>query len=424
MNKRPVVTSFLVLTAGIAIAAAPRLLPAAGAGPMEAEPEINPVEESVVALTEHSELDERDAVAVAPEEPAVAEVVEPVRADPPARAKTKSRDVDLVIALDTSGSMEGLLDSARARLWDIVNAVGDKDPNARVRVGLVTFGSPNVAGPHEGFVKIRSDLTSDLDTLYGQVMALQTDGGEEFVGWTLHTSISQLSWSSSPGASKIIFIAGNESADQARGSHDFRTVAAQAKEQGILINAMFAGNSDQGQRERWAEVAEVGGGVYSAIDQQAGTFQVATPHDEKLQELNAALNETYVGYGRRGGEGKANQMRQDGNAQRMGAASISSRVSAKSKSAYDNAAWDLVDGVEQGALDLSAAPATALPEPLRNLDAEERQQFVEELADKREQLKKEIDEVSKKRKRFMKDSKPADADGLDDAILEAIDEQL
>ncbi len=421
-TTRPAVTTFLCLTAAIAIAAAPRLLPAAGAGPVAppdaAIPELDATSEAGPSFG-ISELDERDAVAATP---AIAEVTEPVRTTPPARTR-RSRDVDLVIALDTSGSMEGLLDSARARLWDVVSAVAEKEPDARVRVALVTFGSPGAAGPHRGYVAVRSDLTTDLDALYGQIMALTTDGGEEYVGWTLRTALDELSWSTAPGAAHIVFIAGNESADQARDQVDFRTVAAQARERGILINAMFAGQRDQGVRERWAEVAEVGGGVYTAIDQQAGTYQVATPYDDKLQQLNAALNETYLGYGARGRAGKANQARQDANAARMGSASIGSRIAAKGTAAYDASSWDLVDGVEAGTIALEAAPAEDLPEPLRALEGEQRQQYVEELKERRERIRREIEEVAKKRKRHLEKAAPDD-EGLDKAMLEAIDEQL
>lgn len=425
METRPVVTSVLALTALLAIAAAPRLLPVAFASNTPEPPVVEVTTEAPDTSTswvDSSELDGRDAVAEAP----AADLVEaPPKVAPKADPAPISRDIDLVIALDTSGSMEGLLDSTRARLWDIVNAAAEKDPNARIRVGLVTFGSPGVAGPEQGFVKVRSDLTTDLDSLYGKVMALQTDGGEEFVGWTLDTAVNQLSWSTRKGAAKIVFIAGNESADQAREQHDFRTVTANARERGIVVNALFAGNADQGVRERWADVAKHGGGFYTAIDQQAGTHDIATPQDQKLVELNAKLNGTYVGYGARGEEGKANQVAQDANAMRMGGSSAAARVGVKSRAAYDNSSWDLVDGVQNGRVDLAAAPATALPEPMRDLDAEGRQAYVEKLAEEREQIQEEIDSLNEERTRYLRKAKPKKADaGLDDAMLEAMDAQL
>src|SRR5688572_718979 len=124
-----------------------------------------------------------------------------------------TRPVDLVICLDTSGSMEDLLDSARARVWDIVNELSRMTPQPELRVGLVTFGSPGVASAEEGFVVLQSDLTSDLDALYGKLMALKTDGGDEMVGWALQAAVEEMSWSPDAKGLRLIFIAGNETAD-------------------------------------------------------------------------------------------------------------------------------------------------------------------------------------------------------------------
>ena len=52
-----------------------------------------------------------------------------------------AKTVDLVIALDVSGSMDGLIDSARQRLWDVVNELGRAQPQPQLRVALVTYGA-------------------------------------------------------------------------------------------------------------------------------------------------------------------------------------------------------------------------------------------------------------------------------------------
>ncbi|HEX8954615.1 MAG TPA: hypothetical protein VF945_22325, partial [Polyangia bacterium] len=52
-----------------------------------------------------------------------------------------AKKVDLVIALDTSSSMDGLIDSARAKLWDVVNLLAHAKPTPLVRVGLLSYGN-------------------------------------------------------------------------------------------------------------------------------------------------------------------------------------------------------------------------------------------------------------------------------------------
>ncbi len=392
MNPRTKLTFVLSLTAGLAILIAPRLFPLVPA-----------------VATAHAEEAHVDPLPTP---------------DPIVVATAPKRDVDIVLCLDTSGSMEGLLDSARSRLWDIVNRVSEKEPNARLRVALITFGSPGVANEGTGFVAVRTDLTDDLDALYGQIMSLSTAGGEEYVGWTLHTALNQVSWSTQDQAARIMFVAGNESADQASHQHNFRNLAAQARSRGIVVNSLYAGNRDQGIREHWAAVAEAGGGVYSAIDQQAGTVQVATPQDQRLLDLNAELNGTYVGYGAKGASGKANQMAQDGNARSMGSGSASTRVMVKSKTVYDNSGWDLLDGLSNGSVNLGTLTDAEAPEMLRGKSIEEKQEAVASMKRKRAAVKKRIADVSKERDEWL-DAQPAAADeGLDEAMLEAIDEQL
>ncbi len=53
----------------------------------------------------------------------------------------ETRPVDVVVMLDTSGSMEDLLDATRARVWDVVNELGRMKPTPELRVGLVSFGT-------------------------------------------------------------------------------------------------------------------------------------------------------------------------------------------------------------------------------------------------------------------------------------------
>ena len=100
-------------------------------------------------------------------------------------------------------------------------------------MGLLTYGSPHVSSGHRGWVVLQSDLTTDLDGVYAKLMALSTNGGEEFVGWVLNDAISNMNWSSDPRAVKTIFVAGNESADQAMERFNFRYVAETARARGI-----------------------------------------------------------------------------------------------------------------------------------------------------------------------------------------------
>ncbi len=75
-----------------------------------------------------------------------------------------------------------------------------------------------------------------------------------------------MSWSDDWNGLRIIFIAGNESADQGVDDYDFRVSARAARDKDIIINALYAGNREQGIVEKWHEIAQHGGGTFSVID--------------------------------------------------------------------------------------------------------------------------------------------------------------
>lgn len=360
---------------------------------------------------------------VSPDAPARADAAHALAAPPnPPVILDASRPVDLVIALDTSESMENLIDSARARMWDIVNELARMTPQPELRVGLVTFGSPDVAGADDGFVAVRSDLTSDLDAFHGQLMSLRTRGGDELVGRALEAAVERMDWSPDPKALRLIFIAGNESADQGVERTDFRAVAEVARRRDIVINALHAGPRSVAIADKWPEIARAGGGNFSAIDAAASLEQVPTPHDAELLALNARLNDTYLPFGEGGAAGLANQRVQDNNATRLGVASCSSRVVAKGSALYDNSSWDLVDAALGDGFQWAGLRDEDLPETLRPLSGEERQAFVDGLRKQRQEIQERIQAVSEQREAFLRGlrGRPDGEPGLDDALREAL----
>lgn len=342
----------------------------------------------------------------------------------PTPSAPETRPVDVVVMLDTSGSMENLLDATRARVWDVVNELGRMKPTPELRVGLVSFGTDK-ATEDQGYIILHLDLTDDLDEVYAELMGLTIGGGTELVGRALNETVDGMSWSPVPGALRVVFLAGNESADQGVDDHDFRIAARAARDRDILVNALYAGNREQAIVDKWPEVARAGGGNFSAIDPSTGSIQIATPQDASLLELNRRLNTTYVPYGEKGQSGLANQIAQDGNASRLGVQSCSSRIVAKGGALYNNASWDLVDKTLEAGFDWNALSRADLPEAMRSMTAEERVEFIEAKRAQREGIQREIQTASAAREAFVKQ---AIADrigesGLGEAMRKAIQGQ-
>lgn len=336
----------------------------------------------------------------------------------------ETRPVDVVVMLDTSGSMENLLDATRARVWDVVNELGRMKPTPELRVGLISFGTDK-AGEEQGHIIQHLDLTDDLDEVYAELMALTIGGGTEFVGRALNEALDGMRWSPEYDALRVVFVAGNESADQGVEDADFRVAARAARDQGIIVNALYAGNREQGVVEKWHEVAQMGEGNFSAIDPAIGSIQIAAPQDKLLLELNERLNTTYVPYGDKGEDGLTNQIAQDSNASRLGVQSCSSRIVAKGGALYNNASWDLVDKTLEEGFDWDTAPLTDLPEEMQRMTVEESIAYIDAKRAERETIQSEIQAASEARELFVKSAiaERIGSAGLGEAMRQVIREQ-
>jgi hypothetical protein len=341
----------------------------------------------------------------------------------PVQVIEEPRTVDLAICLDTSGSMSGLINAARQKLWAIVNELALAEPTPKLRVALLTFGN-NGHDPEDGWVRIDSGLTDDLDVISQQLFALTTNGGTEYVGRVLHYA-EQLDWHPSDDALKLIVVAGNESADQDQ-DVPFPGVCKTLITQGIMINSIYCGPAMDRIAPGWREVARLADGQFASIDQDHGTIVVESPFDEQLGELSSAINTTYIPFGAGGQAGELNQAEQDANARSLNSAAAAARAQTKGQALYF-CSWDLVDACASGQVKIEEVSDEELPENMQKMTAAERVVFVREMGRKRGEIKQQIDSLSKQRQAYVTAEMQRQAvdttKGLDDAIRRAVREQ-
>ncbi len=327
--------------------------------------------------------------------PALAHPGEPAPATPVAAAP---RPVDVVICLDTSGSMQQLIDACRRKLWDLCSVLAQARPAPRLRVALLSYGGTR--NQDDGYVVQHVPFTEDLDRVYEELMRLTTDGGEEYVGGVLRRALDRLEWSQERGALKLVFVAGNESADQ-DASNPFREVCKDALQRSVVVHAIYCGpDGTQGDAATWRQVAEHGGGTYAAID-TSGTVSIETPFDAELVRLSEALNGTYLPFGAAGRRACENQARQDANASSLGASTAASRAQTKASGVYCNGSWDLVDATADAEFDLEQVGDDALPEALRGKSLAERRAVIESLRARRTALQAQVQALGVRRQAFI-----------------------
>ncbi|MDH3690771.1 MAG: VWA domain-containing protein [Gammaproteobacteria bacterium] len=333
-----------------------------------------------------------------------------------------SRQVDVVIALDVSGSMSGLIESAKQRLWDIVNELGRAQPQPELRLAILSYGRP-VYGSHTGYVKIDLPFTSDLDAVNETLFAFGTSGGDEYVARVVSTSVNELTWSSDPNALRILFVAGNEAATQDP-QISLQQATQAATNAGIVVNTIYCGSDNDRIAAGWRKFATLTNGLYASIDQNsAAVANISTPMDGKLAKLNQELNVTYLAYGAAGKRRRANQLDQDENAGAMSSTAMASRVVTKAGRLYDNSEWDLVDAVNAGTR-LEELDVEALPDEMQSMNDKQREVFVSQQAEKREAIQAQISELDKERRAYIEKERSslaqAEAEGLDEVMQKGL----
>lgn len=355
-----------------------------------------------------------------------------VSAAGPARAAGAAKAapvVDVVLCLDVSSSMNALIDSAKVKLWDIVNDLGTVKPAPRLRVGLYSYGHTTY-DRSKGWVRKEVDLTDDLDTVYQKLNGLQIHGGTEYVARVCRDAIVEQKWSADPKALKLIFVCGNEPADQDR-EVSLEAVAKLAVEKDVIINTIYCtySGTGPGEVEGWQNFAKKAEGRFAQIDMKKGTLAIATPQDKQLVELGVQLNRTYVAYGKKEvrERGLRNQADQDANARRA-AGAAPGRAIAKATDLYRNAGWDLVDRLkEDSTFDITKVPEAELSDELKRMKPEERVAHVKKQLAERQALQKAIAELSKQRTAYlreaMKKTEKAGDRAFDDAVRAALRDQ-
>lgn len=365
----------------------------------------------------------------------------PTVAESPTPAKPASdKDIDLVLCLDVSGSMNGLIDSAKIKLWDIVNEMARLKPTPNLRVALYSYGHSNY-DPVKGWVKKDLDLTTDLDDVYKALNALTINGGEEYVARVTHDALTEQKWSKEVGALKLIFVCGNEPANQDK-QVALDTVAEKAKKDGVIVNAIYCGPLSNAESRGWSDFAEKCGGRFMNIDQNKTGKQVAvkTEYDAEILKLNEQLNGTYVAYGKEGKDRKENQLQQDANAAKAPAApgagggapvplAALERSASKAGALYKNSTWDLVDRMKnEKDFDVTKLKDDELCDEMKKMKPEERVAYVKKKAEERAELQKKIGELAAKRQKkvdeeLAKQPRSENEKALDEAVKGVVRDQ-
>jgi hypothetical protein len=333
--------------------------------------------------------------------------------------------IQLAILLDTSGSMQGLIEQAKTQLWQIVNTMATAKRDGavpRLEVALYEYGKSSIPAP-EGYLRQIVPLSEDLDKISEELFKLRTNGGYEYCGQVIQAAVDGLGWSPQNNDYKVIFIAGNEPFTQ--GKVDYRQSCKTSISKGIIVNTIFCGNADEGIRTQWKDGADLADGRYMNIDHNKKIVHISAPQDKEIVRLGQELNKTYVAYGKGGIAKKERQARQDQNAMAAGEAVMAQRAVTKASKQYRNVGWDLVDAEKEGKVKVEELEEDELPEEMKKMSPKERKAYVEKQKKKREEIQAQISQLKKDREKYVAEKRKemSDDDTLDAVMVKAIKDQ-
>ncbi len=349
-------------------------------------------------------------------------------APPPVTVTQTKPRIDVAFVLDTTGSMGGLIEGAKSKIWSIANEMIRATPTPEIRIGLVAYRDRG-----DAYVTQIHDLSADIDAVYGTLRGFQADGGgdgPESVNQALSDAVTKLSWSQDRSTLKLVFLVGDAPPhmDYAQDEPYTRIVQAAVKKD-LVIDTIQCGADTETARV-WQEIARLGEGKFVALGQTGDMVAMATPLDGEIAALSRELGKTAVGYG-------------DDTRRKEVEAKLSAAAEAPAPVAADKASFaarggasggivtgegDLVADVATGKAKIENVPAASLPPALQAMAPEERANYVKQQVEKRADLTRQMNELVGKRDAFLADERARVAasgakDSFDGTVAETVREQ-
>lgn len=337
--------------------------------------------------------------------------------------------VEVAFVLDTTGSMGGLIDGAKRKIWGIADEIRKANPSAEIRIGLVAYRDRG-----DAYVTEKTDLSTDIHEVYGKLLQFRAQGGgdwPESVNEALAVAVNGLSWTRTPETRRIVFLVGDAPPhmDYAQ-DVPFTDTLAIARRDGIVVDAVQAGDARDTETV-WRVIAQLGAGDYMKIPQSGGVVQIPTPYDGPILELQLKLNGTVVPYGSMKQQtmvkAKTEMAARAAPSAASDMASYGVRAAAPAARSVVTGEGDLVADVIAGRKTLAEVGRDELPSEYRDLDATKLAAAIEAKKAERSKLQSELATLVEKRDAALAAEKAKTStgkDGFDRVVEETVRRQV
>ena len=347
---------------------------------------------------------------------------------PSAPARPAPPRIEVCFVLDTTGSMGGLIEAAKQKIWSIANQIVSAKPTPELKIGLVAFRDRG-----DDYVTKPFPLTTDIDTVYANLMQFEAAGGgdePESVNEALAVAVHKMSWSPDSHVLKIIFLVGDapphmDYPDDVK----YPVTCQEAVKKDIIINTVQCGSLPETTPD-WQKIASLGEGRYTAIAETGGIAVIDSPMDKKLAELNAAIGKTLVPYGK---VEEQDEVRSKQALAETAFAAPASAPAASDRLFYNVNTNKAVQGDHELVADYENDPNVLkkvaqkdLPDPLRNKTPAEIEAYLKQQQAARSDLQKQIGELGRQREEYLAGERKKQAgnkDAFDEEVAKILREE-
>mgnify|MGYP000032357326 CR=1 FL=1 len=319
--------------------------------------------------------------------------------------------IQLALLLDTSNSMDGLINQAKNQLWETISHLSKETPDAKIEIAIYQYGNDNLS-VYNNYVQKILDFSSNLDEVSSKLFKLQTNGGSEYCGAVIHNAQKELNWDDGIKTKRVMVIAGNEPFNQ--GNTSYATSIASSVKKDIQVNTIFCGNHNTGINNKWKEGAVLGNGQYFSINQNNDVRQIATPYDDKILSCNKKINKTYVPVYEVDVEEQEEMVENDkeqavAQKERL----VEKALIKKNKTVYNKSSWDAIDNYVSNGKDVSkmkSANKGSLNSRFANKSDKEIEKEILVIKTERDSLHLELSNLEELRLKFITENQNSDSD--------------
>lgn len=342
-------------------------------------------------------------------------------------SKVDDKNVEIVFCLDATGSMSGLIGTAKEKIWDIVSELAQSSDVDTLKMGMVFYRDRG-----DSFVTKQIALTTDLDEVYSDLLEIQADGGgdtPESVNQALHESVTDMQWSTDKKTYRTIFVVGDCPPHMDyQDDVSYKISCEKAAEKGIIINTIKLGMSCTEAIPHFKSMASCTNGEFLQLDQNATDVVVETPYDDEINEVSKSVDDSRLYYG------TATEQR-DNNLKKVKSMEVykkASKTANSSRASYKMSksgkkSWmgskELISDYKKGKVALDKLKDEELPVELKGKTATEKKDYIEKVEKKRAENVAKLKELSKKRKEFIKNKSAKDTLSFSKEVLKVMKKQ-